>query len=309
MMRVVFFAAGAALATATVTACALISGLSSLEIVDDAGADRSDAADASDDGRRDDAEASVVDAAMEAGADAPPNRCPAGRGPSMVEIIAIDGRSFCIDSTEVTQAQYQQFLLATAGDASDQRATCTWNTTYAPGSGCAPGVFQPDTHGNKPVVCIDWCDAAAFCAWAGKRMCGQIGGGSLPSFFEGVFDPAMSQWHAACSRNGARVYPYGDTYAPASCNGVDRDAQTTVPVGSLDCAGGFDGIRDMSGNAMELEDACDESDAGPKNGVCHARGGSFGDDANWLRCDSSGVFLVLKRSDVSDAIGVRCCAD
>ena len=126
----------------------------------------------------------------------------------MALITAIDGRTFCIDTTEVTRAEYRDFLLATAGDAAGQRATCAWNDSFAPAArGCPVSTFQPETQGDRPVVCIDWCDAVAYCAWAGKRLCGQIGGGSLPGFFGGAFDPARSQWHAACTRNGARAYP------------------------------------------------------------------------------------------------------
>src|SRR5262249_54391990 len=157
---------------------------------------------------------------------------------------------------------------------------------------------------------IDWCDAFTYCAWAGKRMCGQIGGGALPGFFGNVFDPTKSQWHAACTRNGARAYPYGDTYDAAACNGADLDARAALPVGSLPaCTGGVAGLVDMSGNAAEWENACDEKDAGPREGVCHVRGGGFGDDKDTLKCDSNGVFFVLTRDSTDSTWGIRCCAD
>jgi hypothetical protein len=33
--------------------------------------------------------------------------------------------------------------------------------------------------GNFPITNVDWCDAYAYCAGIGKRLCGKIGGGTL----------------------------------------------------------------------------------------------------------------------------------
>ena len=211
-----------------------------------------------------------------------PNRCPFGRGPTMAELPTRDGHTFCIDTTETTQAQYDAFLVATASSGgvgtSGQEARCQWNDSYAPT--CS---YHPDVNPLMPVVCIDWCDAMAFCKWSGKRMCGQIGGGPLPSFFGGVFDSSKSQWHAACTHNDLTAYPYGDSYDGSACNGVDHTPSGVANVGSVaSCVGGYSQLRDMSGNVREFEDACDESDAGPKSGVCHARGGASADDGNAL---------------------------
>ncbi len=290
-------------ATVVASACSTLEGLDDLQVVDDlrdgstnkdsSGLDAGGAGDAGD------------GATNDAGTDATPSRCPSGRGPAMVEVPTLDGRTFCIDSTETTQGQYAEFMKATAGDAGSQDPRCTWKTDYVPL--CA---YDPEGQKNRPVVCVDWCDALAFCHWAGKRMCGQIGGGSLPGFFGNVYDATKSQWHAACTHNGTRVYPYGTVYNPAACNTNDPEAGAPTDVGSVKgCVGGFAGLNDMSGNVQEFEDACDEVDSGPKDGRCHGRGGSWAEDTTAARCDGNGVLLIFTRDTYTDYAGIRCCAD
>lgn len=105
-----------------------------------------------------------VDANVDAG------RCPEGRGPKMI----VAG-TFCIDSTEVTNAQYGAFLDdAFAFDAGPPPAVCANVPTHLPG--CA---YDPVGRANRPVRCVSWCDAWTFCKWSGKRLCGRIGGGPL----------------------------------------------------------------------------------------------------------------------------------
>jgi len=120
-------------------------------------------------------ETGIVDATSTEQWSRPVSRLPLRGGPNMVRVPTVDGRSYCIDATEVTQAQYSQFLFVKKGDTSGQEARCTWNMSY----GVTCGGFDPVARGGYPVVCIDWCDAVAFCSWAGKRLCGKIGGGSL----------------------------------------------------------------------------------------------------------------------------------
>ena len=54
------------------------------------------------------------------------------------------------------------------------------NTTFAP---LNVEVTWPPTAGQEdyPVVNVDWCDAASFCQWSGKRLCGRLGPGTLDS--------------------------------------------------------------------------------------------------------------------------------
>jgi hypothetical protein len=96
--------------------------------------------------------------------------CPSGRGPTMIALAFADAGSYCIDETEVTNGQYQIFINAGV-DTNTQNAECSWNTNFKPNCGGAN-----TTGPNQPVTCIDWCDAYAFCKWAGKRLCGKIGG-------------------------------------------------------------------------------------------------------------------------------------
>ena len=95
--------------------------------------------------------------------------CEAGacivRGPTLVPVA---NGLFFIDATEVTVAQYAEFLTAKAGDVSGQpQDVCGWNSTYEPAA-------LPDPP-NFPASNIDWCDARAYCEWAGKHLCRRVG--------------------------------------------------------------------------------------------------------------------------------------
>jgi formylglycine-generating enzyme required for sulfatase activity len=149
----------------------------------------------------------------------------------------------------------------------------------------------PPTLGTeaRPVVGVDWCDAWSFCDWAGKRLCGALDGSQLPFTSAGG---ATSEWSIACSRDGQRVFPYGDV----------------VEVGTMaTCEGGFAGVRDMSGNAHEWIDAC----AG--NGECALLGGGIGGhSAADMQCSSAaGIQRTLPGDDGGLSwireTGFRCC--
>lgn len=218
----------------------------------------------------------------------------------------IDAGPFAIDRHEVTNAQYNQFLGALLGaDASAyQTSLCTWKDSWS--RKCTASSAAPD----DPVSCVDWCDAWTYCKWAGKRLCGKVGGGGTVNPDNDRLDPLKSEWMLACSGVEDQPYPYGSEADPDRCqtseNADKRDGgRGPVAVGSrAGCQGRLAGLFDMSGNVSEWEDNCDLNGALPANS-CVVRGGSFETSAANATCR----YLVgFKRNESSDKIGFRCCA-
>jgi formylglycine-generating enzyme required for sulfatase activity len=212
-------------------------------------------------------------------------------------------RYYCIDSTEVTACDYEAFLASSPS--TRQIAPCAWNTDYKPdNTNSCLGAYDPANYPSLPMRCVDWCDAVAYCSWAGKELCGSIGGGP-----RGSLDVADSAWANACSASGRKTYPYGNTQDPAAC--IVRT--TTQPaevkdVGSTPtCEGGFFDLFDMGGNVAEWENACDGN--GGQSQLCEVRGGSFAQVPAAAACDASYSSVSGTRRDLrADDIGFRCCA-
>jgi sulfatase modifying factor 1 len=219
--------------------------------------------------------------------------CPVGQGPSMVLVPGYQGGpSFCIDSTEVTDSQYVAFL--SASDAGAQPSYCAFNSGFIPSGGAPPS-------DDFPVVFVNWCDAYAYCAWAGKRLCGGIGGGSVRYQASDGSDPTKDQWYAACSQDGMLQYPYGMTSQPGYCDVPPSGGRVQVGAFTL-CVGGYPGMFDMVGNVQEWEDSC--SDTMGSMDSCVLRGGSF---LNPNNANCPHYQLVIQRDFENDDIGFRCC--
>jgi formylglycine-generating enzyme required for sulfatase activity len=234
-------------------------------------------------------------------------------GPDMVKIDSNFG-SYCIDTTEVTVGDFNAFVLGApptlSGTAGSTRPDAPGGCAYvgdlpcrgdaSPTSQRPPLVMQGDL--TLPITQVIWCDAWAYCRWAGKRMCGAIGDGG-PA--QGV-PASQSEWYFACT-NGAlnTPFPYGDSYDPTACN---SEGTGPVPVGSMPRCHGtvppFDQIYDMTGNAFEFVDDNESADlclgVGPK-------GGSWQDGVQASCAGSPGGFNGCC-SAVTPS-GFRCCAD
>ncbi|HQY63501.1 MAG: SUMF1/EgtB/PvdO family nonheme iron enzyme [Myxococcales bacterium] len=259
--------------------------------------------------------------------------CPA----RMVTVPKATGGAYCIDETEVTKGDYDKFLRANV-DVTRQDGACraapppgsppgtppsTGNTTFVPNGNWPPP--QPlSTSYGLPVTNVDWCDAAAYCTWAGKVLCGDTSGAAIPAAeYATAFTRAdKDAWYNACSAQGANAYPYGPTYMsgpmpPAPCNTspggpwlvaeyADTGSYTSVPIDPArpqfrSCQGGVVGLFHMSGNVAEWENSCDGTALGSN---CRIRGGSY-DSGSGARCDAADS--APRDRNVSASIGIRCC--
>lgn len=234
--------------------------------------------------------------------DASDAACPGRAGPAMV--TAGDG-GFCIDVTEVTNEQYLPFYAAML-EAGVQPAPCDWNTDFRPSTWTTSAPYFAASRASFPAYSVDWCDAWAFCAWAGKRLCGARGGGPVP--YGAQADAAASQWTYACSNGGTQAYPYGDVYDAGACLGYwhpDSNGYPADAAGVPSCVGGVPGVYDMSGNAWEWEDGCQTPPTGAGD-YCPRRGGSaYSSLSSELRCSS--IYLD-RRDDRFGNVGFRCCS-
>ena len=221
-------------------------------------------------------EVSTVDAGTDGG-------CPAGM---------VLGAGFCIDATEVAAKDYATFFAAAQADAAPPwPPQCVWKTSMNAGLAGGP---------TYPIEAVDWCDAWAYCAWSGKRLCGGGDGGALP-FAQAGFS---GEWLEACSPDGS-AYPYGNTYEAGRCDTHDVSS-SPIPVGSP-CVGGLPGLHDMAGNVSEWIDSCEPWDGGVANDICHDVGDSYFMAApSPARCN---YVDDTHRQAALDGIGIRCCAN
>jgi sulfatase-modifying factor enzyme 1 len=248
-----------------------------------------------------------------------PGNCPAGQGcnasadcvtnncnvpqhicicpNTMVEMPIFGGGAYCVDTTEVTQSQYQTFWNANPS-LPNLPAQCIGNN-YTPEGGTWPPVGMAEL--NTPVSYVDWCDAYTYCAYFGKHLCGQIGGGSAnPADFASF---TLDEWFNACSAQGMNVFPYGNGYNANICNDNTPGLAVVTGINPMppypSCVGGAPSLLQMSGNAGEWEDSCDANDN------CRIRGGSYLSTTQAeVQCDAD---LFQPRGDTAAHIGFRCC--
>jgi formylglycine-generating enzyme len=198
--------------------------------------------------------------------------------------------SYQIDVTEVTRGQYDSWLAT--NPVPNQPAECSWNTSLAPRCQAA------DKDPNRPVICVNWCDAYAFCAAVGKHLCGAIGGGAtLP----GSLNTLSDEWFNACTSGGVNTYATGTSLSASGSGCVTTvNSLQEKPVGASACTStvlGYTGIYDLSGNVQEWTNTCD-----PTTDSCVYRGGSYS-SPTWTCATNA----YAKRTAQYNSVGFRCC--
>lgn len=184
---------------------------------------------------------------------------------------------------EVTREQYLRFVQATAY--SNHHPCWGWEGHQLlsdPDWGWQnPGYGQDDDH---PAACISWQDAQAYVHWLNQTL-----SPATPYRL-----PSEAEWEYAARAGSHTRFPWGDSMVEHqfNCWVCDDGYAFTSPAGHFP-ANAF-GIHDMSGNVWEWVQDCyvghyhnASSEGAPwLTGACASRivrGGSWGDNANFLR--------------------------
>ena len=216
--------------------------------------------------------------------------------------------AFYIDMYEVTNAEYATFL--------------DWMQKTGDHSKCHPGEADGKDHrptywddkrlnlATHPVVGVDWFDAYAYAAWAGKRL------------------PTEAEWERAARGTDGRRYPWGDD-GPKGKEGYRANSKSggffssdgyklTAPIDAFANGVSPAGCYNMAGNVWEwcadwyqfryYESAPGRDPKGPADGEKRcARGGScYVKDAIVLRCANRNK--ACPRNRFYD-FGFRCVKD
>ncbi len=202
----------------------------------------------------------------------------------------VDVPAFYIDRFEVTNEQYRRFVIETGHapprSADPREASFNWT-----------GSDYPAGTGDHPAVLVSWHDAAAYAAWAGKRL------------------PTEAEWEkAARSGMAGQKFPYGDRLELSQANFHKSYLRTNKlrPVGAFEPTAL--GLYDMAGNVWEwchdwyradyYRSGAAVNPQGPVNGDYKVfRGGSWMNDEPFLRCAQRGKNSPDHKSP---AVGFRC---
>ncbi len=166
------------------------------------------------------------------------------KGPGGGAVQVTLSKGYALDLTEVTVAAYGRCVAAGRCEAT---ATPYWaGKAQAAEAYCNYG--EADKIGH-PMNCVDWRNAEAYCAWAGKRL------------------PTEAEWEYA-ARGDGRTYVWGNGWPPPrgagnfadvafkqafptsdALAGYDDGHAGTAPVGSF--GADWRGMSDMAGNVWE----------------------------------------------------------
>jgi iron(II)-dependent oxidoreductase len=237
--------------------------------------------------------------------------------------------AFRIDRTEVTNAQFAEFLNALPARASatalggkvgpaniapaDRALFLEFSSRPSPYTiidlddnealiGVRDGRFAPNPgFENHPVTETTWAGALAYCRWRGARL------------------PTEVEWEAAARGTAGRTFPWGEASPTTELAVINRPSGDLLPAGSRPRGATPEGLLDMAGSLLEWTSTLDRpypyrADDGREDpalpGERVVRGGNYVfDDAperltTWNRTVSWRNPATGHRQ-----IGVRCAAD
>ena len=192
---------------------------------------------------------------------------------------------FSIDRYEVTNHQYQQFVVATG------HRKPGLPSRYAKSGAKVRGI-------NQPIVYVSWDDAEAYCRWKGKRL------------------PTEAEWEKAMRGTDGRLWPWGDKERPDGANWarVQDGHEVSARVGTFPLDKSPYGVMDGAGNVMEwvadwydetyYKNSSDQNPPSPEYGTYRVlRGGGYTTTGGDVRITSRSKMMPDFRDET---IGFRC---
>ncbi len=169
--------------------------------------------------------------------------------------------AFRLDRTEVTNAQYAEFLNALPARPSgtamggrvgpaniapgDRALFLEFSSRPSPYTmidlddqealiGVREGRFAPNPgYESHPATEVTWAGALAYCRWRGARL------------------PTEVEWEAAARGLAGRTFPWGDAMPTTELAVINRPSGDVLPVGSRPRGATPEGLLDMAGSLLE----------------------------------------------------------
>ncbi len=192
--------------------------------------------------------------------------------------------AFWIDRTEVTNAMYARCVADHGACAPPSSSGSYTHTDY----------YGNSEFDNYPVIYVDWHQALAYCAWAGREL------------------PSEAQWEKAARGTDGRTYPWGNEYPNANFLNYNQNVGDTTQVGNYPNGASIYGALDMSGNVWEWVsslyqpypyDAADGREDLTASGSRTLRGSSWSNNVTYVRSAYRYRFVPTLTNNY---LGFRC---
>ena len=147
-------------------------------------------------------------------------------------VYALGYDAGAIDERPVHDVSFPTFSIGVDEVTVDKYARCVAAGACIPaGTDDFCNAGQPGRE-QHPVNCVAYAQAAAYCAWIGRRL------------------PTEEEWEYAASGKAKRLYAWGST-PPAGRICAGRPDAGTCAIGSFDAGATPEGMRDVTGNVWE----------------------------------------------------------
>jgi formylglycine-generating enzyme required for sulfatase activity len=213
---------------------------------------------------------------------------------SPIHTVSLNG--FWMDTTEITNQMYAQFLNS---QGNQMEGGTNWlNVRKASGQIVEKDGSWRSQPGkeNHPIVGVSWYGADTYCQWAGRRL------------------PTEAEWEYAARGTDGRRFPWGNEGLSCNATNFHGCGKGTLAVGSLPKGSSPFGIFDLAGNVSEwvndryagdyYQSSPSFNPTGPANGYYRVVRGGY-----W---DSSYLQIISTRRDWAGAdihesgLGFRC---